>query len=108
MKHWLLAVVLNGALAGGAYAESPLSFSAEEPQSTGRQRVNFRLVEDAVYDPNPIHNSGMIAQTQVAPNATLGIGILKAAPRKPGAGEWRVENGAPRSRKAAVSFRLRF
>ena len=107
MRHWLLAVALNGALAGGAYAQSPWSLAAE-PAPTERQRFNFRLVEDAVFDPRPIHNSGMIAQTQVAPNATLGIGLLKAAPRKPGAGEWRVDNGAPRSRKAAVSFRLRF
>ena len=80
----------------------------EEPRSGNPPRLNFRLVEDPVFAPGPVHNSGMIAQTPVAPNASIGIGLLKAAPRKPGSGEYRQENGPTGSRKAAVRFVLKF
>jgi hypothetical protein len=106
----LVALALYPLLAGGAHA-GPLeigAFSAVEPAKTHSPKLNLRLVEDAEPDPAPIHHSGMIAQSQIAPNATLGIGILKAFPKKLGSGDWRPEQGAPQSRKAAVTFRLKF
>jgi hypothetical protein len=50
----------------------------------------------------------MIAETEVAPMTTLGVGILKGAPKDLGPLDWRLDPGAPRTRKAAVSFDFRF
>ncbi len=79
-----------------------------EPKPQRLPGFNLRIVEDPVFAPTPVHNSGMIAQTPVAPNASIGIGLLKASPRKPGSGEFRQENGAQGSRKAAIRFVLKF
>lgn len=110
MKYGLVAFALSIGLPGAAYAGPQPNgrLSISEPRPHARPAINFRLVQDGEFDRGPVHNSGMVAQTEVGPNATLGFGILKAAPRKPGSGEWKLDNGAPRSRKAAISFRLRF
>jgi hypothetical protein len=55
-----------------------------------------------------VHNSGIIAQTEIAPGATLGLGLLRASPKKLGSGEWRLEPHAPRSRKAAIQLQWKF
>jgi hypothetical protein len=34
--------------------------------------------------------------------------LLRARPKKPGSGDWRLDSGAPRSRRAAVSILLKF
>ena len=79
-----------------------------EPKAERLPGLKFRIIEDPVFAPTPVHNSGMIAQTPVAPNASIGFGLLKASPRKPGSGEYRLENGEKGSRKAAVRFVLKF
>lgn len=79
-----------------------------ERQSEARRGLNLRLIDDPVFAAGPIHNSGMIAQMPVAPNAIVGFGLLKVSPRKAGSGEFRHENGATGSRKAAVRFTFKF
>ena len=110
MKHGLVLLALLIALPGAAYAGPQPSgrLSITEPAPKARPALNFRLVRDSEFDPDPIHNSGMIAQTEIAPNATVGFGLLKAAPKKRGSGEWKLDDSAPRSRKAAVSLRIKF
>ena len=110
MKHGLIALALGFPLVGTAHAgpRAGPALASGEPAPHAKPTLNFRLVSDGEFDPGPVHNSGMVAQSQVAPNATVGIGLLKAAPRKPGSGEWKLDDGARHSRKAAVSFRLRF
>jgi hypothetical protein len=111
VKGGLTAVAMGTlALVGRADAaprhSGPLTI--RDVPTTPQPRLNFRLVRDPDLAPDPVRHSGMIATTEIAPNATLGFGILKAAPKRPGPGEWRLEPGAPRSRKAAVSFDFRF
>lgn len=110
MRLLVLALVPIAVHSGAAWAgpQATGSFSISEPREPRAPRLNFRLVQDPDFDPAPVHHSGMIARTQVMPNGTLGIGLLKATPKKLGSGDWRPENGAPRSRKAAVSFQLKF
>jgi len=69
--------------------------------------VSFRLVQDSQFDPDPIYHWGVTTQTQVAPNAAVGLGLLRSAPKKP-SGERNLDRGAPRSRKGFVSFLLKF
>ena len=66
------------------------------------------MVQDPAFDPDPVHHSGIVGETEIAPNATIGIGLLRARPKKPGSGDWRLDSDAPRSRKAAVSIQLKF
>ena len=82
-------------------------WAVAEPQQTG-PKLNFRLVDEPVISSRPIHNSGMIAQTEVAPNAAIGIGVFKSTQRKLDAGEWRLDERSAGSRKAAVRFLFKF
>ena len=108
VKRFLAALMSSMALATGAGA-MPLDFHAlPAPEKHQNRNLSLQIIEDPAVGQEPIHNSGMIAQTQVMPGGVLGVGILKAAPNKFGAGEWRADPGAPRSRKAAVTFKLRF
>jgi hypothetical protein len=111
VKGGLIAVAIGTlALAGHADAAPRQSgpLMVRDAPSAPQPKLNFRLVRDADLAPDPVRHSGMIATTDIAPNVTLGFGILKAAPKRPGPGEWRLDPGAPRSRKAAVSFDFRF
>jgi hypothetical protein len=110
MRHGLVALALGPLLAGAAHAgpQAGLSLSTTEPEPDSRRTLNFRLVRDDIEDPGPIHNSGMVAETEVAPNTSLGFGLLKTSPRKLGSGDWRTENGGSRSRKAAVRLQFKF
>ena len=108
VKRVVAALAFAMALATGAGAK-PLDFHALPPPDRHHGRnFSVQIIRDPVVDQKPVHNSGMLAQTQVMPGGVLGVGILKAAPNKFGAGEWRADPGAPRSRKAAVTFKLRF
>jgi hypothetical protein len=110
MRLWVLALVLVPLQAGGAYAgpRDSGSFAVPPQADTPGPRLNFRLVADPEPSTSPVHNSGMIAQTNITPDAVIGFGLLKTAVKKPGSGEWGQEGSGPRSRKAAVTFKLRF
>ncbi|MFL6751785.1 MAG: hypothetical protein ACJ8D5_04275 [Sphingomicrobium sp.] len=110
MKRALTGLAFGLLLAGAAHAgpQPVISWSVSEPQTEQPRRLNFRVVRDDIEATGPVHNSGMVAETEVAPNATLGLGLLRAAPKKLGSGDWRTENGASHSRKAAVRLQLKF
>lgn len=108
MTRWLAFCVMNCvAVSGGAQAASFERAPASAAESI-RPKLNFRLVEEARYSSRPIHNAGMIASTDVAPNAAVGVGLFKSTQRKLDAGEWRHDGRAAGSRKAAVRFQLKF
>jgi hypothetical protein len=111
VNRWFAAACILAPLgAVPAYSAplSGLSVKVPEPRPDHSKGLKFRLVEDPTFASNPVHNSGMIAQTPILPNAIIGVGLLRAAPRKPGSGEYRPEAGATGSRKAAVKFVLKF
>jgi hypothetical protein len=78
------------------------TFPVEQPL------LAFRLIGDSASAPGRGHHAGMIAETELAPRTTIGLGILKGAPKDLGPLDWRLDPGAPRTRKAAVSFDFRF
>ena len=111
MNRWFAAACILAPVAAAPVHSAQLgvqSIVVAEPRSERPRGFNFRLIEDPVFAPGPTHNSGMVAQTPVAPNAMLGVGLLKVAPRKPGSGEFRQETGPTGSRKAAVRFVVKF
>jgi len=99
-------MVVAGQAHGGP--QSHPSLTTAQRESHAHRGVGFRLVQDPAFDPDPVYHSGIVGQAEIAPNATIGVGLLRARPKKPGSGDWRFDSGAPRSRKAAVSIMLKF
>ena len=110
MTRWLVAFALSAAIAAQADAQSaPIgALLTKEAEAAPKPKVDFRLVRDPDFDSTPVHQSGVIAQTHVSENATLGIGMLRVTPRQPVTGEWRNLPPNLRSKKAAVKFTLKF
>ena len=108
MKHGLIVFASAMTLAGAAHAgPRPFPLSVTQPKSHAPRTVSFRLVQDAQFDPAPVYHWGIVAQADVAPNATVGIGLLRAKPKKL-SGDWDTNSGASHSRSAKVDFLLRF
>lgn len=79
------------------------------PEATSAKRVNLRIVDDRLDPrPRPIRQSGMIAQTQLLPNTTVGFGILKVSKSKVGSPDWRIDSRGGSSKRPAVTFEFRF
>ena len=111
MNRWFATAIILTVLGAAPAYSAPLqglSTKVPEPRSDHSKGLKFRLIEDPAFAANPVHNSGMIAQTPIGSNSSLGIGLLRAAPRRPGSGEYRPDAGTSGSRKAAVRFTLKF
>lgn len=110
MRHGFIVLASAMVAAGQAHGEPhpQALLSTPGPDRHAHRSVGFRLVQDSPFDPDPVYHSGIVGQTEIAPNTTIGVGLLRARPKKPGSGDWRFDSGAPRSRKAAVSIMLKF
>lgn len=104
MKYWPLALLLS-LVSAQAQAESAVvpSLSVHDAvKSNPKPALNFRLVGDRQRT-GRVADAGMIASTDVAPNAKIGVGLLKSPRRN----DYRL--GTRYSpRKAAVNFQLKF
>lgn len=107
MKRGLVAFAAGMAVAGAAQA-GPLrnSLFIADALPPASPTLGFTLVQDSLFDPAPVHHSGLVTRTDIAPNATLGLGLIKSSPKSP-SGEWN-RDGAHRSRKGLISFLLKF
>lgn len=108
MQRWLapVACILLPAAAAAAEPMSSLGRPlVEAPKS--RPAPDFRLVQQSPLDPAPIRESGMVMNTQVAPNTSVGIGLFKVTKRS-GLTDWRPDNRAPKSRKIGIGLKMRF
>ena len=78
VNRWFAAIILTPLAAVAAHSE-PLQLKPLVPPPIPRESetrtLKLRLIEDPVFSPGPVHNSGMIAQTPVAKNATVGVGF---------------------------------
>ena len=108
MKPSLMALGLGLLAAAPAHAGPLLISSPLADPPAHHRHVNLRIIQDRLTDESPIHNSGMIAQKSISSNATLGVGLFRMAPKKLGSGDWRLDGPAPKSRRAAVSFVVKF
>jgi hypothetical protein len=110
MKRWLIIVGLSPLL--GVQAEAapkpPGLAPTVQPHGSQHRPLDLRLVDDPNFSPSIVRHSGMIAGTDVAPNASLGVGLLKGAPKSFGIGDTRPDGRTRGSRKAAVAFVLKF
>ena len=104
MRYWPLALLLS-LTAGQTQAGEPPTPSLsihDAVESKQSPALNFRLVGDRQRT-GRVGDAGMIASTNLAPNARLGVGLLKSPRRN----DYRL--GTRYSpRKAAVNFQLKF
>ena len=105
MRYLPLALALgSAAMAGQAHASEPATAPIILDETKSKPAgVNFRLVPDRRRGAASVGQSGMIASTRVAPNATLGLGL---APKR--TTDWRAGAREGRSRKPSVNFQLKF
>jgi hypothetical protein len=109
MRWWLVVVGLGlcsvQAVAAGPVGHA-LRMSAEQPRAT--RSFDIHLVQQSPFDPAPIHQSGMIAQTGVAPNMELGVGLFSARRNRLNSFEPKSDSRPKVSRKLGLSFNWRF
>ena len=109
MMLWLLAFGA-GLFAVSASAAGPLpttlSIPSEQP-STARS-FNLWLVQQPAIDPAPVHQSGMIAETGIADDLRLGLGLFSARRNNRNIFEQKLDSRPKASRKVGLSLRWRF
>jgi len=107
--RWLAIMVVLGLAPSTAQGLDMQRGPSAQPSHSAAPRVNFRIVQDNLYQSRSSHRSGMIASTDVAPGTTVGVGIIKTPSRRSNAaGDWRLDSRGAVSRRAAVTFQFRF
>lgn len=109
MQRWLVMVGLWPLLAAtAANAQSKPILDTSEPAPERRSNaIDFRMIAEPSLNRVDPPSTGFAAETQVAPNARLGLRMMTVSRPRLGP-EWRVDGRSTRSRKPAVSFTLRF
>jgi hypothetical protein len=109
MRQWLMVGAWS-ALSSAAVHAGPMPGLAVPVEKAARvsHSPNLRLVEQVDFGPARLRQSGMIADTVIAPNARLGLGLFTLTRMKSGLPDARTDGRAPKSRKLGVSFRLGF
>ena len=107
MQRWLIIVaVWPLAAATAANAQANRAFEVREPAHRSRT-IDLRLVQEPSLNRVDPPSTGLLAETEVAPNARLGFRMMTVSRPRLGP-EWRIDGRSTRSRKPAVSFSLRF
>ena len=108
MQRWLAIAGLAPLIAAADEqptrpTESKLISSAERH---GRA-INLRLIQEPGFDLLTPATTGIVADTEVSPNARIGFHLMTVSRPRLGP-EWRADGRSTRSRKPAVSFTFRF
>jgi hypothetical protein len=97
-----------GLLAGSASAAGPLNRTFHAPPEQVRRSFDIRPVSPPAIGLAPIRQPGMFAETNVAPNMRLGLGLFGARRGDVGAFEPGAGSRAKPKRKLGLSFSWRF
>jgi hypothetical protein len=105
----LLAIGL-GLCSGPALAAGPHghAFRSAPERLPARRSFDIRLVQQPPASLAPIRQAGMIAQTAVAPDMDIGLGLFSARRNRLNPLEPRSDSRAKPSRKLGVNFNWRF
>ena len=102
--RWLKLVAFVPLVTGQAQAAPKPNGIPSPPQV--RPAIDFRVMQDPVFDSTTARHSGMATLTDVAPNASVGFGMISISPRQAVSGE--NDARMPHSKKAAIKLTLRF
>ena len=110
MTRWFLLLLASSLVPISAHAATPFGvpLTPPDPAPAKGPRLNLRIVDDNHNLPRPVRQSGMIVQTEVAPNTNIGFGILKVSKGKVGSTDWRIDSKSGYSKRPAVSVEFRF
>lgn len=110
MRQWLAIVGALAALVSESAASAQMKgLSPGEVAGVARTRaLDLRLVQQPIARPPQLLVGGMIVRQEVAPNATVGIGLAHLYGRKKAGSDLRINGGPGRGRKPAITFVLRF
>lgn len=108
MVKWLaIGAAVSLAWTNAAGAQLKRLALSEHVNATHARAPDFRMSQlPPVAGPYQF-SGGMIVSRDVAPNATLGLGLARVSGRKQGGGDFRI-GGTPSRRKPAVTFLLHF
>ena len=111
MAKWFVigAAALTMGLGSAASAQQLKGLAPGEVAAFARTRaLDLRIVQQA--GPEHPHSlvGGMIVSREVAPNATIGLGLGNLYGRRKAGSDVRITGGPRGSRKPAVKFVLRF
>ena len=107
MHRWLIIVgVMPLVAAASGHAQSN-ALSARETPPNAQRTIDLRLTQEPGFDLLTPPTRGIVAGTEVAPNARIGFHLMTVSRPKLGP-EWRTDGRSNRSRKPAVSFSWRF
>jgi hypothetical protein len=109
VTRWLAICVCTIGVAEAAHAGPMIGvpLTTQQPHRISPRAPELRIVQPPVFDVSPIRQSGMIANTGIAPNASIGLGLFSVTKRNSPT-ELRADPRMPKSRKLGISFRLRF
>jgi hypothetical protein len=108
MQRWLaVAAALWLLAASGAQAQMNGLGAVEIAEVAKNHRLDLRIPQSSIDQRSIPLVQGMIVQRQLAPSATVGLGLGNFYARKRG-GEFRLGDRPVRSRKPAVTFVLKF
>jgi hypothetical protein len=108
MRKWLAVAAVPPLLAAGAVHAQMKGLAPADVAGVARSHtLDLRLLEQRGFDrPLPLVQ-GMIAQQDIASNATVGLGLANLYGRKKGQ-SFRVGDTPTRSKKPAVTFVMKF
>ena len=106
MLSWLVMTALTSPTALPAGPGLPPAMTEIEAPAP-RSVVNLRLVRQPAFEPERVRRFGVIVETSVAPNAAIGLGLLKVSKRSAGAVDLKSDGRKPK-RNVGLSFHLQF
>lgn len=110
MLRWLAiagCLPLVAAAAANAQPARPAQLEHVSPSGEDRRAIALRLTQEPGFAQLTPASVGLVADTQVGPNARIGFHLMTVSRPRLGP-EWRTDGRLPRSRKPAISFTFTF
>lgn len=109
MQLWLVSAGLLPLLFAAAVVNAQVSLNSRDPQATHSKprTLNLRISQTYQFEPFVRSEKGIIAETDVTPNTSLGFGMVTITSRRPGVTS-RFDGRPDHSRKPAVTFVWKF
>lgn len=110
MQRWSVIVgiaPLIAAATANAQSTRLAGFKHISPSGQHGRAINLRLTQEPGFDQLTPATTGIVADTEVAPNARIGFHLMTVSRPKLGP-EWRTDGRSTRSRKPAVSVTFSF
>ena len=111
MRRWFVigAVAVSFAWGTAAGGQQLKGLALSDVAAVARARaLDFRMSQQPPATAPRRFVGGMLVSRDVAPNATLGLGLANIYGRRKPGSDVRITGGPGRSRKPAVKFVLRF